>query len=330
MSSSRLTSSSPSGIFDVAMAVQNVIKVFGAKLQIHIPVVVTEDYDPETDLVEVQPIMTKAFDEESETVYEEWSKFNVHVAHFGIEGLLFVFPVKKGMTGWVMSSDRDVFKSREENSNVNYEDNQGPSDPSSFDMGRYTQGIFVPDRWFPEKSKYGIGYGADEGTEEDGHEDDIGVRMINTDDDKGGIFLNKTGVLFIEKNEKKIRIDLSGEEKISVKTKIGESEINVDIDASANVDIKNDGDLNLTCMAQDENPLNVRVSKADNIVRMETEERVVEIDFNLIPSGEKIGIQETWLPTSIDENAISFGRYRVMRGEQEMGSKTVIDDIGEK
>jgi len=189
---------------DVAIAAY--VDDFGRRLKICVPVIVKEDYDSKKDLVKVQCVVKRAYGKDKAVAYEEFEPFKVHPFHFAFGSFHLVTPIKKGMTGWVISADRDPTKAREENGEKEIGSNKGPSLPTITTMGLYEKGFFVPDRWFKDASaEYRKGFGD--------YVEQTGLRL---NDKKIGLFLSEEGVLTIVNNdesEKKLKIDLSAIDK---------------------------------------------------------------------------------------------------------------------
>lgn len=197
----------PAAYSDLAVAIEEYVGRTLMGLQVCVPVIVTEDFNPETNKVKVRPIVKAAYHMDDNTVeYEDEKEFNVYVKHWGIGNAVLVFPVKKGMTGWVIASDKDTYNSRKENSNIAVENNTGASKPASTDGGSYGQGYFIADRWLPSISAgaedpYFEAFGDDK--------DACGIRLI---DKKLGVFFGSDGSISIEQNDgdgiKKVQITL--------------------------------------------------------------------------------------------------------------------------
>lgn len=196
----------PTMMVNLPAAIRQAIKDFGIALQICIPVIVTNEYDPKTDLVRVKPIPDKVGSSDGEESVEEWDEFPVHPYRLGFGKFHLVGNIEVGSTGWVFSSDRDTKQARTDNSKVDISSNVGHGKPVSTDMGQYTQGFFLPDRWGPSDKdggdKFHLGWKE--------YASQFGLRI---GDKKIGIFVDEDGVVTIVNNgdegEKKVVIDFS-------------------------------------------------------------------------------------------------------------------------
>lgn len=187
--------------------IEDYVKGFGNTLQICIPVIVDDVIEDNWPKVKVKPLVNiPVFDSVKHKVeYDEPPTFLVNVYHFGNDAWHLVFPIRKGMTGWVISSDKDAYAARKANSNIDVEENIGNVDPASLDMGQYTQGFFIPDRWMPVPDpEEGLDYHRGIKDDNDDFRDCFGIQLK---DKKVGIYLHDDASFTVISNDTKIRLD---------------------------------------------------------------------------------------------------------------------------
>jgi len=62
-------------------------------------------------------------------------------------GYLIDCPISEGDTGWIIAGDRQNRDIREKNANIDPQENEGPQDLSSYGIGKFEFGLFIPDNW---------------------------------------------------------------------------------------------------------------------------------------------------------------------------------------
>lgn len=315
--------SEKSGLYDIPTAISNAIRKFGQDLQVCIPVIVTEDYDPETDLVKVVPLTKHAFSVDGNVVQKEADEFTVAVKRFGIGKFLCVYPIKIGTTGWVFSSDRDTYGIKEKNAFIDIGKNEGPQDISSFDMGKYTQGFFVPDRWVSEEAyKSRLGHVSQEDNDEYDFSTSLGINMLNDEDKKRGMYLSDDCKATILNDKNQVVVDASAEDSISTKMKLGDSLAITEFDGE-NLDIT----LSNTDDSDIESPsIEIAIGKNGKIT-IESTDKKIEIDLNNLPEGEIMKIEPMWFPTNITDEKVSYEKRNVIVGSTAIDSKEDPDKI---
>lgn len=336
--------SEKSGLYDIPTAIANAIRKFGQDLQVCIPAIVTEDYDPETDLVKVVPLTKRAFSLDGNVVQEEADEFTVAVKRFGIGKFLCVYPIKKGTTGWVFSSDRDTYGIKEKNSFIDIGKNEGPQDISSFDMGKYTQGFFIPDRWVSEEAyKSRLGHASQEENDEYDFSTSLGINLLNEEDKKRGVYLSDDCKATILNDKNQVVVDASAEDSISTKMKLEDSlattefdgeTINITLSNADDPDMENSG-IEITIgkngqitIESIENRIEIDLELEGKITieSMEKEKRI-EIDLGTLPEGEVMQIEPMWFPINIADEKVSYEKRNVIVGSTAIESKEDPDKI---
>ena len=315
--------SEKSGLYDIPTAIANAIRKFGQDLQVCIPAIVTEDYDPESDLVRVVPLTKRAFSVDGNVVQEKADEFTVAVKRFGIGKFLCVYPIKKGTTGWVLSSDRDTYGIKDKNSFIDIGKNEGPQDISSFDMGRYTQGFFVPDRWIPEEVyKSRLGHASLEDDDEYDFSISLGINLLNEEGKKRGVYLSDDCKATILNEKNQIIVDASAEDLVSTKMKLGNSLSTTVFDGE---------NLGITLSDADDpdmesSGIEIAIGKNGKIT-IESMEKKIEIDLNNLPEGEVMQIEPMWFPTNITDEKVSYEKHNVIVGLTAIDRKEDPDKI---
>lgn len=311
------------GLYDIAVAIANAINKFGQDLQICIPVIATEDYDPNKNTVKVVPVTKHAFIQNDEIFQQEADEFEVSVKRFGVGNFVMVFPVKKGMTGWVFSSDRDTHGIKEPNSHVNLEDNEGPQEISSFDMGKYTQGFFIPDRWISDETPESrLGYKEKEDSETNNFSDCIGINLINEEGDKRGIYLSDSLVVTVFNKDVAAELDMSDKDVPTLNVKREGDLVSVKFrEGSVDMSMQKTGGKD---GAEDEKAMNVN-ARYEGTIQAEKEKRTAIIDLNKLEEGETMSIRPMWFPTEIGLQKITFRKYNAFVGDSEMDGDEFID-----
>lgn len=309
--------SEKSGLYDIPTAIANAIRKFGQDLQICIPVIVTEDYDPESNIVKVVPLTRRAFSMDGDIVQKNADEFSVAVMRFGVGKFLFVYPIKKGTTGWVFSSDRDTYSIKEKNSFIDISKNEGPQDISSFDMGKYTQGFFIPDRWIPDESyKTRIGHVSDEEDDEYDFSDCIGFNLLNDDNLNKGVYISDDLKITLLNDKKRMEVDASAEYSIATEMKIEGSSARAVFDGeSLNVTLSDSNDTEM-----ENSGIEISVDKNGKI-EITGIGRTVEIDLNNLPEGDSMRIAPMWFPMEIQNEKVKYEKYNVIVGSVAVDSK---------
>lgn len=315
--------SEKSGLYDIPTAIANAIRKFGQNLQICIPVIVTEDYDPESDIVKVVPLTRRAFSMDGDIIQKNADEFSVAVMRFGVGKFLFVYPIKKGTTGWVFSSDRDTYGIKEKNSFIDIGKNEGPQDISSFDMGKYTQGFFIPDRWIQnESNKTRIGHVSDEEDDEYDFSMCLGINLLNEDDKNRGIYLSDDCKATILNDKNQIIVDASADDSISTKMKLGDSLADTIFDGeNLGITLSNANDPDT-----ESSGIEIAIGKNGKIT-IESMGRKIDIDINNLPEGEIMQIEPMWFPTIITDDNVSYEKHNVIVGSTVIESKEDPDKI---
>lgn len=309
--------SEKSGLYDMATAIANAIRKFGQDLQVCIPAIVTEDYDPETDLVKVVPLTKRAFSLDGNVIQEKADEFTVAVKRFGIGKFLCVYPIKKGTTGWVFSSDRDTYGIKEKNAFTDIEKNEGPQDISSFDMGKYTQGFFIPDRWVSKEAyKSRLGHASQEDNDEYDFSTSLGINLLNDEDKKRGMYLSDDCKATILNDKNQVVVDASYEDLISTNMKIGNSQATTAFDGETlYIVLSNADDPDM-----ESSGIEIEIGKNGKIT-IESMEKKIEIELTTLPEGEVMQIKPMWFPTNITNERVSYEKHNVIVGSTAIESK---------
>lgn len=325
--------SEKSGLYDMATAIANAIRKFGQDLQVCIPAIVTEDYDPETDLVKVVPLTKRAFSDNGNVVQKEADEFTVAVKRFGIGKFLCVYPIKKGTTGWVFSSDRDTYGIKEKNAFIDIEKNEGPQDISSFDMGKYTQGFFVPDRWVSEEAyKSRLGHASQEDNEEYDFSTSLGINLLNDEDKKRGMYLSDDGKATILNDKNQVSVDASADDSIITTMKIGNSLSTTVFDGEnlkitlANEEEPESENSDTESSDTESSGIEIAIGKNGKIT-IESMEKKIEIDLNNLPEGEVMKIEPMWFPKNITNERVFYEKHNVIVGSTVIEGKEDPDKI---
>lgn len=142
---------------DIDTALANFERSIRMKTRVCIPVCVY-DYDRENKIVTVVPLIKFATRKKS-LVFTNRDPFSVSVLRTTHGGFSFEIPIYRGDTGWVIASDSDTMKLKEDGSltssvlstdrETSVIDNEYQQEPQYSEFHFLEEGFFIPDSWTP-------------------------------------------------------------------------------------------------------------------------------------------------------------------------------------
>lgn len=125
-------------------------RISALNMQCNIPAIVV-NYDRKTHIATVRPLIKLPYNDIGNKEQSiEMPKMKVTVWRMSFGGFLFDMPLFPGDTGWLVASDWNTSLVKKENSfgaESNSTKNNGPKKPETYELHRYKNGFFIPDRW---------------------------------------------------------------------------------------------------------------------------------------------------------------------------------------
>lgn len=136
--------------------INEILKYNAIKTESCIPAIIKE-YDRNTHKALAQPLVKRMVSMNDGIEEQEILPFEVHVQRLQCNNFSIDIPLSIGDTGWIIASDRDTTNVKNANkatpidkSNPDsgpFASNKGPQAPNTYLLHKYSQGLFIPDRW---------------------------------------------------------------------------------------------------------------------------------------------------------------------------------------